>query len=395
VPLIQQLEQIRSQLAPILKERDDLFPKRDPQNTARMNELVGAYVDAVTRIQRSESNWSPDETLIREAASMAERPAFICGYMKSGTTFLTSLLDGHPEVTALPGDSRMVYRIRTRRDVEYTQRIRQQRDYWLGRFINPRGQKPFWFLGTDDRAYVEFAHYLSHWLDHLPQRDRSPFLAVVLTLHCANPARASQPKIWVEKTTGNEMRVSEILKLFPAARFIHIVRDPMALAASVKRFYRHRGREWHQGLPGAMRYILAKVAWRVSGRRTRISVSKGPLPVTLDMYRSFRAAAVNQDQLGPERYHVLRYEDLITDPEAETRKLASFLEVEWDASLLTPTSNGRPTASNSMYDDRRPARGQILTQRSKRWRKELSRYEQRIIRFGLRRIAKKWGYDLE
>lgn len=388
------LADLRTKLNRVLERRDELFPKRDPQNTVAMEHLTTAYAEAVKVLARSESGWTPDKSRVQDALMLVESPVFICGYKKSGTTFLASLLDGHPHMTVLPGDSRMVHRIRTLHHRPYTQRVSEQHTYWLTRLINPRGQKPFWFLGTDNRPYLDFSHYLTYWLDKLPMEDRSLFLAVVLSLYCANPHRAS-PGIWVEKTTGNEARVPTILDLFPQARFVHIVRNPMAVLAAIKRLHHHRNRRWSQGALGAAQYILSRLLWRASGRRIRVSVPEGVLSSCLNLYRSMHLGCTNQTRLGENRYYVIRYEDIVTHSQKEMQALAQFLHIPWDPSLLIPTSNGKPTASNSMYEDRRPERGQILSQISTRWKEELNRSELRIIRICLRNVSKEWGYSLQ
>src|SRR5207253_853324 len=39
-------------------------------------------------------------------------------------------------------------------------------------------------------------------------------------------------------------------------------------------------------------------------------------------------------RLGPDRYHEVRYEDLVADPPAACRRLCSFLGLPYDASML-------------------------------------------------------------
>ena len=47
---------------------------------------------------------------------------------------------------------------------------------------------------------------------------------------------------------------------------------------------------------------------------------------------------------------LIRYEDLVQNPNVELRRLCSFLEINWDEILLRPTRNGVLWSGNSMYD---------------------------------------------
>jgi hypothetical protein len=366
----QELDSIYALLNQILEQRDRLFPKRDPQNTAAMREAMTAYANALRNVQRP--GWKPEEALTKKAKKIAENAVFVCGYMKSGTTLLLELLDGHPELIVMPGDSHMIRfiegraalynKVASQSNTPYTGRLKDWDTYWVSRLVNPTGQKPFWILGDKERPYLDFLLYLNYWLEHLPPSDRSPFLAVVLAFYCANPRRAASPKLWVAKTPGNEERVGQILDLFPSARFVHIVRDPRPNMASLKRLYEIRG--W---------------AWKAES-------------VASSVRNAMETGLLNQECLGKDKYHRLRYEDLVTNPEVEMRKVALFLGITIDEVLLCPTVNSLPAKCNSMYKDRQ-IRGKILATLSDKWRNELDPYEQEAILAILYPAAKRLGYE--
>jgi hypothetical protein len=327
----------RARLDAILAARDRDFPRRDPANTATLQAALDAYVDRLRAAR--DAAWTPDPAWLAGARAMAGRPVFVGGYMKSGTTFLLGLLDQHPQLTVLPGDSHMLTLIDRERTRPANAPAPQWDRYWTARLVNPTGQRPFWFLGDDDRAYVELARYLDHWL------------AAVLALHCANPRRAPRPTAWVEKTPWNELRAREALALYPQARFVHVVRHPLENLASMKQLVRHRGWGWR----GARSAVTT--AWRLR--------------------RSLGAGLDNQQRLGRDRYLFVAHERLIADPPAATRQLADFLGIDWDESLLRPTVNGVHQVPNSMYGDRRRA-GEIVADAPVRWRTELSPLERRL-----------------
>lgn len=365
-----ELGDTRHMLNQVLEQRDRLFPKREPQNTAAMREAATAYANALRGTR--EPNWKPDMTLVEPVKDISESAVFICGHIKSGTTLLWNLLDSHPELIVMPGDSGMIRlidsptliyeKISLQDNTPYTWRLKGWDTYWVNHFINAMGQKPFWIMGGNDEPYLDFVLYLGYWLERLPPSDRSPFLAVVWAFYCANPKRAANPKIWVEKDAGNEHRVDRILNLFPSARFIHIVRDPRPHIATLKRFTKIRERNWS----------VDNFAYSVR--------------------RSIETGLSNQERLGKERYHLLHYEDLVTNPEAEMKKVALFLGIAMDDILLRPTINGLPTKSNSMYKDRQ-VHGKILANLSDGWKSELESLEQENILAILYPAAKRLGYE--
>jgi len=282
--------------------------------------------------------------------------------MKSGTTLLLELLDNHPELIVMPGDSNLINRINNTLNTPLEERLTNWDVHWISRLINPTGQKPFWIMGENDHPYLEFLYYLNYWLEDLPSSDTSPFIAVVLAFYCANPQRATDPKFWVEKTPRNEMKVDQILNHFPYARFIHIVRDPRSNMASLKRRCKHH-----------------KLNWDVEGYSYAIQ-------------KSNKLGFFNQKRLGKNRYHILRYEDLVQNPEVEMKTIASFLGIKIEKNLLYPTVNGLPAKSNTMFKERQ-IQGKIFANLSEKWRTELDLSEQQEIYAILYPIAKRLGYD--
>src|SRR4051812_14975534 len=73
--------------------------------------------------------------------------------------------------------------------------------------------------------------------------------------------------------------------------------------------------------------------------------SKRPFPLTLDRYAWTWAmlqhhALVLSTQYA-DRFHILRFEDLIASPRREMGILAEKIEIAWDDALLYPSWNGK------------------------------------------------------
>ena len=213
-------DQIYQELCITLEERDRSFPARVYCNTKKMQNQLDLLFDYLEK-KRKGVVWKPEEEVINVAKRIEEEAIIICGTMKSGTTLLLELLDGHFQLNVIPGDSWLWVRLRESTNKERLS-AKTFRKHWLKRYINPKGQKPFWIFGENIQAYISALNYIDYWLENLPDHSRKPFLAAILTYFCANPEKSMKTEKWVEKTPGNEFRVKSFEKHFPKAKFIHM-----------------------------------------------------------------------------------------------------------------------------------------------------------------------------
>ena len=122
-----------------------------------------------------------------------------------------------------------------------------------------------------------------------------------------------------EKTPSNALVFRELLEIFPAVRCIFVLRDPRAIIASMLEVGAraaargHPTQPWTRSLPAAVAYVQR-------------------------YFQAARAAAAE----APGRVLVLRYETLVTEPEAVTRAICGFLGLPWTAAMLTPSSLQHP-----------------------------------------------------
>lgn len=112
---------------------------------------------------------------------------------------------------------------------------------------------------------------------------------------------ASQDKPrWGDKSPGYALHVKRIGELLPEAHFVHLVRDGRDVRLSqLKRGSNH---------PNAKKHARR---WR---KRVRTAQKEGA-------------------ELSG-RYLELRYEDLITDPEPQLRKICEFVQLDFDPAML-------------------------------------------------------------
>jgi sulfotransferase family protein len=288
--------------------------------------------------------------------ALYDDPVFVVGHRKTGTTLLLELLDGHPDLVVLPGESNhfLTFLPQFGGLPPEALAVEAQR-WWLLRLVSPSGIPPFWAAGPWPDPYRAFTRRLLALVPAYPDRDPLGLAAVALA---GNGGAA-----WVEKTPGQEHIVDEMLQRYPQARFLHVVRDPRSVAAAVSRLDAQTGEETDLVALG------------------------------LTIRRSFEAAAENAERLGPGRYLVVRYEDLVAGPEPAMRRVADFLGLEWSPTLLVPTVGGVAATSNSAWSDRKVT-GEIEGRRLDLWREQLGDSAASLIGAATRGPARAYGYEL-
>jgi hypothetical protein len=167
---------------------------------------------------------------------------------------------------------------------------------------------------------------------------------------------------WGDKSLNTERYMDDIFEVFPNARIIHMMRDPRDRYASAKtRWTNMKGRV---GAGTAMWLESVKLARR--GRRKY-----------------------------PNQYMVVRYEDLVAQPEDMLRKICEFLGEEYVPEMLTMM--GAPThrnkGSNSSYGKREV--GKISTDSIARYRQVLSPREIKYMQDFCRAGMQEFGYELD
>lgn len=331
----------------LLQERARDHPRRVEPTWSDLLAAINAVADRL----RAEAE--PGEA--GPLPAFYDRPVFVVGHRKTGTTLLLDLLDGHPQLVVLPGESNHFLTFLPRLSGLPPDRIAAETQrWWILRLITPSGLPPFWAAGepwTSD-PYARFTSRLLGLVAAHPNRDPLGLAAVAL---------GGEGSAWVEKTPGQEHCLDEILGVYPEARFVHLVRDPRSVAAAISRLD------------------------RVTGHETDL------VGVGMTVSRSFEAAERNAQRLG-ERYLVLRYEDLVAAPEPAMRRVAELAGIDWADSLLTPTVGGVEATSNSAWSARQVT-GQIESSRLDLWREELDERSAELVAAGTRRAAARF-YEL-
>jgi hypothetical protein len=199
---------------------------------------------------------------------------FIVGSPRSGTTWLQRLLATHPRVQT-GQESRLFNYLGSQ--------LRLWREDLASATVIGRS-------GTGLACYLTEAEFFAI---------QKKYLAALLK----PMLRHLQPgQIFLEKTPDHALFVPEIVQLLPAAKIIHIVRDPHDVVASLLAASRTWGANW---APRKVKHALR--VWHQHVDQAR------------------QAGA----QLPPEQFLEIGYEDMVASPENRLRAIADFLRLAW------------------------------------------------------------------
>jgi hypothetical protein len=210
-------------------------------------------------------------TAEEQAVGKEPNLVFIVGCPRSGTTWLQRLLGSHSAIRTGPESD--IFSKYTGRAIRA---FRADRD-------RPR------FKGL--QCYLSEAEFLVLQRSFILQ-------ALKKVLNPLGPG-----EIFLEKTPEHALYIGDINACFPEARFIHLLRDPRDVAASLLEAGRSWGIRW------------APSTARAAGR------------MWMDYVVNVRSAAAN---LPSSRFLELRYERLRSDTVTELQRCASFLGLMWD-----------------------------------------------------------------
>ncbi len=265
----------------------------------------------------------------RIARVKLEPPIFIIGHWRSGTTFLHELLTRDPALAAPstyecfnPGHFHLSARVFTRLDylIPGTRPMDDMKMSWHNpqedefALLNMGVPSPYQELAFPNHR-KRAAPFLS--LDELSPRQRAKwretFTTFLKSVTLARTKSAGATPRLVLKSPPHTARLAALSKMFPDAKFIHIVRNPAEV------------------FPSSVRTWLS--LFEVQGCQTprpealpngAPSIEDYVLSTFNELYRDFAQARA---AIPPERFCELRYEDLVIDPVPQLERIYEHLEL--------------------------------------------------------------------
>ena len=268
-------------------------------------------------------------------------PVFIVGCQRSGLTLLGAMLGAHPEVVCIPE----------------------------GQFIvdlMPRSSQPGIVIPTEIIEQI-----LRHWRFQIwdfdlgsrrPGEEETPgtYRGAIewLIRQYATTRDRQGASVWVDQQPGHLLHIPALVRHFPEAKFVHIVRDGRAVGASIMPL------DWGPNeVYGAARF------WQI-----RVGIG-------------YAAAAF----LPPEQLIYVRFEDLLVDPEHTMRELAEFVGISYVPAMLIGTGLQVPSFTREHHE---LVGAPLARDRINAWQRVLSNRQIEVFERLTGGLLEQLGYEL-
>ena len=167
---------------------------------------------------------------------------------------------------------------------------------------------------------------------------------------------------WAEKTPQHTFFMHELAAAFPDAHFINVVRDGRDVALSMRR-----------------------LGW--SGTRSRSPLKQ--LLCSAILWERYATAARRTGRGLGARYLEIRYEDVVTEPDAAIQMLSGFCQANITALDVAGSSVGALGAGHSAFETGLTG---ISPDALYRWRRRATRSETAVIEHAVRKTLESFGY---
>lgn len=309
-------------------------------------------------------------------ATLERRPGepdaiFVVGIGRSGTTMMRNLLETSDRVAVA------------------------RENHYMGHYFKRRGTRHFFRQAgdlSDDttiRRIVEML-YSGEYARHSRWRNISPYwrwlleevpreeveqalLAAdrtergIFTAFLRIYADRQGKAIMGEKTPTHLDHVDELLEWYPDARVVHILRDPRGVYVSDRHRRRTQGRppySWLARLPLVLEgYVLV---------------------ITAFSWRRAMSRHVGYARRHPGRYMLIRFEDVLREPEETLPRLSEFLGVE----IPLQTERVRVPLAHGM----RSTEEGLDPTAADRWRERIHPVARRLLGLLVRGPMRRYGY---
>jgi protein-tyrosine sulfotransferase len=293
--------------------------------------------------------------------TVVDKPiVFICGHRKSGTTMFHNLFDGHPELCVYPMDINLLYgyfpnfnsvststeELEARVDrVVFDDLVKTAA---LGNVIDVKKLKEFFKKNMKGQSYSDVNEVIG------------------ALLKAYSELESKEKKYYVVKETGIEMYAKEIKKWFPNCKFIHLIRDPRDNFAAIKSGLKKKYESYGDSDISLLFSVIFRNLW------------------------GFKMAHINQRLLGESSYKLVKFEDIVAQPELMMRDISQWLGIDFDISSLTPTVCGHNTSGNNFSGKNFST---VSSEHVSKWTDRITDEEVAMLEFAFGSEMSLFGYE--
>jgi len=284
------------------------------------------------------------------ALMLKEKPIFVVGAPRSGTTLIMAMIGNHsriavPEVGWLyPRFYPYLYSYGDLREDKNFRVLAEEMLFSLN--------KPFWGMDLNPATAL-------HTL--LAEVKERSFAGIYCALHEMYAQQNGNKPRWGQKTPNNTFFIGPILECFPNAQFIYIDRDGRDTCADFLR-----------SSFGATNSFVAAEFWKLI----------------------HNAAKPWREKLDSSQWYDIKYEDLVRKPETVLTGVCNFLEEKYEPEMLdfwkTDLAQGR-----GKNPDHKPLASPVSDKFIGIYKEALSLYDQRVIAAVIGEEMKQSGYELD
>lgn len=275
-----------------------------------------------------------------------DSPLFLLGAPRSGTSLLYKALCLHPEAAYINNWQRRypaVAPLATLNRVAKRMPAMRQRSWFAhnsNAYVHMHRRSPL------ERAFPAPAEgeplFQRCGIPGTPPIEADDAQLRALRAAVSSVMRFGGGTVFVNKRIANNLRIALLVKAFPEARFVHLVRDGRAVAASLARV------DW---------WLTDPVWWYGATPRDWVVDGGDPWDIAARHWvEELRVVAQGLSEVPASRVRNIRYEDLVAAPHDVLREVAGF-------SGLHPTAQWEAEVAG------------LEIVRDDRWRQQLSRDE--------------------
>ena len=286
---------------------------------------------------------------------------FLQGAGRSGSDLLRTLLDNHDEIVVLPfNDKFSSIWIQSKLNNESSIDDVVEKVLYSSKIVNFK-QDNFINMGTrQDYSMINWKLYEKFFRQYLSKNhvcSRNTRIAIYYAFAKVLKKDFQKLKIIVADGYYSDY-TSFIIKDFPEARFIHILKDHRSNIHSLKEYYRQALGTMNP-VSGTIRNVFFHI---------------------LDDYMVTNMKMLHRNQKTfKDRLKIVKHEEILAAPKKTISSLCCWLGVEFNKNLLKTTRIGKPSISSSAFNE--SGITGINPEIAFRWRTEMSSSEIRMIEF--------------
>ncbi len=277
---------------------------------------------------------------------------FIVGRGRSGTTLLQMMLNAQGKVT-IPLESKFILHLQGKYEGRSFTSPLEIRQFCEDLYTN-RKFRLFW--NVEKEALITFLS------GQLPVRG-FPEICKLIYAYAPTPFPFHNLCMLGDKNPFYSLYIPALLRTFPEARFVHLIRDARANVWS------------HYKAFGKKNAVHMASQWKLYNQRVE---------------------AAKREK--PDRFHTLRYEDLVSNPEETLRSLCTFLNLAYSPAMLDYHLTADKWAKESSYLNLKHhlAIGKkVSPAKAGGWKEGLTSFEVRCIEHVAYEELLRYGYPVE